>query len=242
MVPESEGIDAPVQWGAGQDVAAESPGRNYVVSLRTECEPSVALAMLLATSVDRTGQRTRSFTSLPDGKGARRTMPILEFLCPDCNRIFDFFAQGDYKSKEPVCPRCEGKNLQRQISRFSVIKGGKNPHDAQGRTLEEESDLFAKPGAEAELKRLMSQAESMDENDPKQLGQFMRKMSEVTGEPLDAQMEEAVRRLEAGEDPDKIEEDLGDVFDDVESVDSVLSRAGKTRTSRPTRDDGLYTL
>ena len=163
-------------------------------------------------------------------------MPILDFLCPDCNRIFEFFAQGDYHSKQPVCPRCGCKGMERQISRFSVIKGGKNPHDAQGRTLEEETDPFADPRVEAELMRLMSQSEDMDESDPRQLGHFMRKMSELTGEPLDEQMEEAVRRLEAGEDPDAIEADLGDVFDETGALGS------RSPGGRPTRDDGLYSL
>ncbi len=163
-------------------------------------------------------------------------MPILEFLCPLCNRIYDFFAQGDYESKEPVCPRCGGKNLERQISRFAVIKGGKNPHDAQGRPLGEESDPLSDPRMESELMRLMSQSADMDENDPRQLGRFMRKMAELTGESMDERMEDAIRRLEAGEDPDAIEADLGDVFDDPGLM------GGMPDGGRPTRDDGLYSL
>ena len=52
----------------------------------------------------------------------------------------------------------------------------------------------------------------MDESDPRQLGRLMRRMSEITGEPMEEEMQEAVRRLEAGEDPDKVEEDLGDLL------------------------------
>jgi len=81
------------------------------------------------------------------------------------------------------------------------------------------------------MMRLMSQVEGMDENDPKQMGTLMRKMSEITGEGLDLQMEEAVRRLEAGEDPDKIEEDLGDL-----GMDDGGGMGG------PSYDDGMYDL
>ena len=87
------------------------------------------------------------------------------------------------------------------------------------------------PGQEREMMRLMSQVEGMDENDPKQMGTLMRKMSEITGEGLDPQMEEAVRRLEAGEDPDKIEEDLGD-----------LGMGDGGGMGGPSYDDGMYSL
>jgi hypothetical protein len=42
----------------------------------------------------------------------------------------------------------------------------------------------------------------------------MRRMSELTGEPMDEPMQEMVARLEGGEDPDALEEEFGDVLDD----------------------------
>jgi hypothetical protein len=38
----------------------------------------------------------------------------------------------------------------------------------------------------------------------------MRKLAQTSGEPMDGEMEEVVRRLESGEDPEKIEEKMGD--------------------------------
>lgn len=180
------------------------------------------------------------------GLAILRPMPILEFLCPKCNRIYDFFAQGDYESKRPVCPRCGHAELRRQISRFAVIRGGKNPHDAQGGKLdgEDDGDPLADPRMEAELMRLMAESEAMDDRDPKQLGRFMRKLAELSGEPPDERMEEAIRRLEAGEDPDAIEDDLGDVFDDPGLMGGMEGGGigmGRGR-GRPTHDDGLYSL
>ena len=87
------------------------------------------------------------------------------------------------------------------------------------------------PGQEREMMRLMSQMEDMDENDPKQMGKLMRKMTEITGEGLDPEMEEAVRRLEAGEDPDKIEEELGE-----------LGMGDGGGMGGPTYDDGMNSL
>lgn len=94
-------------------------------------------------------------------------------------------------------------------------------------------DPLSDPRIEREMFRLMSEAESLDENDPRQLGRFMRRMAEITGEPVEGEMEEALRRLEAGEDPEKVEEDMGEVFGDGE---------GGGGGGPPTYDDGLYPL
>jgi len=54
--------------------------------------------------------------------------------------------------------------------------------------------------------------------------------------------EEAIRRLEAGEDPDRIEEEMGHLFD----ADNPFAREGvrglKRRLRAPERDETLYPL
>jgi hypothetical protein len=60
-------------------------------------------------------------------------------------------------------------------------------------------------------------------------------MSEITGEPLDPEMEEAVRRLEAGEDPEAIEEEMGELLGGDEL-------GGPGMGMPPTYDEGLYPL
>ena len=45
----------------------------------------------------------------------------------------------------------------------------------------------------------------LENEDPQALAQFMRKMSDETGEPLDEEMSEVMDRLEAGESPESIE-------------------------------------
>jgi len=51
----------------------------------------------------------------------------------------------------------------------------------------------------------------LDENDPKSLARFMRKMAGETGEDLGPEFEEVVGRLEAGEDPESIEQSMPDL-------------------------------
>jgi hypothetical protein len=50
---------------------------------------------------------------------------------------------------------------------------------------------------------------NIDENDPKAMARMMRRMSEMTGEKIDGEMEEVVRKLEEGADPESLEEQLG---------------------------------
>ncbi|MFN2115689.1 MAG: FmdB family zinc ribbon protein [Anaerolineae bacterium] len=166
-------------------------------------------------------------------------MPIYEFLCRDCNRVFSFLARSADTAKQPTCPRCGGVQMEKQVSRFAFVRGAGKSTEGAG-AAGAESDPLDDPRVEREMMRLMRDAENLDENDPRQLGQFMRRMTELTGEPMDAEMEEAVRRLEAGEDPEKIEEDMGDVLggeggpgDPYDPYDPY---------GAPTYDEGLYPL
>jgi hypothetical protein len=55
----------------------------------------------------------------------------------------------------------------------------------------------------------------LDEDDPKSIGRWMRKMSSEMGEDLGPEFDEVVGRLEAGEDPESIEESMPDLGDDM---------------------------
>jgi hypothetical protein len=62
-------------------------------------------------------------------------------------------------------------------------------------------------------------------------------MAEIAGEPVTPAMEEMIRRLEAGEDPEQVEEDLGDALEEEMGDDG-----GGFSGGAPTRDDGLYPM
>lgn len=51
----------------------------------------------------------------------------------------------------------------------------------------------------------------LDENDPRSLARWMRKMSRETGEDLGPEFDEMVDRMEAGESPEEIEGSMGEV-------------------------------
>ena len=54
--------------------------------------------------------------------------------------------------------------------------------------------------------------DGVDENDSRSMGRVMRKLAEESGEQMPPEMDEMCRRLEAGEDPEKIEESMGDLL------------------------------
>ena len=51
----------------------------------------------------------------------------------------------------------------------------------------------------------------LDENDPKSIARWMRKMSSEVGEDMGSEFDEVVDRLEAGEDPESIEKSMPDL-------------------------------
>ena len=51
----------------------------------------------------------------------------------------------------------------------------------------------------------------LDEDDPRSIGRWMRRMSAETGEELGSEFEEVVGRLEAGENPESIEQSMPDL-------------------------------
>jgi hypothetical protein len=94
------------------------------------------------------------------------------------------------------------------------------------------------------MDELARESENIDENDPRQLARMMRKLHDQAGLPLDAKAEEAIRRMEAGESPEKIEEEMGDVFEgEGGEIDESGGRLrGLIRKSPPAVDHTLYDL
>lgn len=162
-------------------------------------------------------------------------MPIYEFYCSDCNTIFNFFSALVNTQKRPSCPRCKKGPLERLISRFSVLRGVKEDDDSMIKGLDE-----SKLGKAMSL--LEDEVKDINEDDPKQAAYLMRKMMDITGLKLGSGMEEALKRMEAGEDPEKIEEEMGDILNEEDFLNTGPKRLPKTHRRPPERDETLYFL
>lgn len=135
-------------------------------------------------------------------------MPIYEYYCPQNHTIYQFYAKTLAQGKTiPRCPDNPKFAMKKLVSAFAVTKGGKS---------DEAPPANAAPGDPAEDARMEAAMSAMeqefshvDENDPKAMARMMRKMSDLTGEKIDGEMEEVVRKLEEGADPESLDEQMG---------------------------------
>lgn len=166
-------------------------------------------------------------------------MPIYEFYCQDCHTLFNFFSARIDTESCPQCPRCGRENLPRRPSRFATLK---HRDEDTGDPL----DAMDDSRLEGAMDTLMSEMESLEnQDDPRVMGQMMRRFSQLTGLQMDDQIEDFVTRLEAGEDPDHLEQEMEQTFGDDQSLDQLfkLKKAFTSyRSRRPKVDDELYYL
>ncbi len=126
-------------------------------------------------------------------------MPIYEYYCFDCKKRVSvlFRTMVEAEAGASACPECAGERLRRLMSRLRVLRSEENRIES----MAEDASLLS----------------GLEQEDPRALAQFMRTMSDETGEPLDEEMTEVVDRLESGESPESIESSMpeGDGGDDA---------------------------
>lgn len=128
-------------------------------------------------------------------------MPIYEYRCAQCRRRFSVFWRSFSAVDESgvACKHCGSSHVSRLVSRIRVL-----------RSDESRLDELADPSGWGDF----------DENDPKSMGRFMRKMMSEIGDEADdlgPEFEEVIDRLEAGQDPESIERDMPDLMGDTDS-------------------------
>ena len=160
-------------------------------------------------------------------------MPIYEFSCAKCRKIFSFLSKRLNPDRLPVCPKCGNKRLTKQMSAFAMPQGlSENAAPSEGGDPMSEMDDPKVMRAMAELERDMGH---LDENNPKHMAHLMRKMKDAMPPgTMPKELDIAIKRLEAGEDPEKIEAEMGDVFGDMEGGPAGGGAAGYSK------DAGLY--
>ena len=190
-------------------------------------------------------------------------MPIYEYYCPDNNKIYSFFAKTLAQGQTmPRCPDDPTFRMVKLLSSFAVTGRRKSGSKDEG-PMANAGETGAEgggPGDDAKMEAAMAAMESefsnVDENDPRAMGRMMRRMSELTGEKLDGEMEEVVRKLEEGADPDQLEDQMGDAFGEGEGgADDPSGMGGepkaaadpkerkqrfRARRGPPVRDPKLY--
>lgn len=101
-------------------------------------------------------------------------MPIYEYRCLDCKKrnVLLVLKPGQ---TSVACKFCKSDKLERLMSRFAAPK-----------SEEARMEALADPGKFGDL----------DENDPKSMAQFMKKMGSEMGEDLGSDFDEALEGME----------------------------------------------
>ena len=117
-------------------------------------------------------------------------MPTYEYRCIDCNHKFEIYlSYQEYESAAVTCPKCGHLHPERIIRPVRITR-------TEGDRLESLADP--------------AQLASLDD-DPQTLGRMMRQMSRELGEDMGSEFDEVVDRLEKGQSPEQIEQDLPDL-------------------------------
>ncbi len=115
-------------------------------------------------------------------------MPIYEFECLDCHRKTTALVLVRSRVGEVRCKKCGSANLEKLFSRFASPKS----EDAR-------LEAFADPSA----------MDGVDENDPRSVARFMKKMAGEMGEDLGEDIDEAIEDEAAGGGDDPGDEGTG---------------------------------
>ena len=105
-------------------------------------------------------------------------MPIYEFLCQECGRKMSALVLSRDRVSEVRCKRCGSAKLEKLYSRFATVKS----EDAR---LESLSDPSALGG--------------LDENDPRSVSRWMKKMGKEMGEDFGEDLDQAIDEEMSGE-------------------------------------------
>ena len=172
-------------------------------------------------------------------------MPIYEFSCPKCRKVFNFLSKRVNPGHLPVCPKCGNKKMVKQMSAFAMLSGVSEPK-AKVEGPEEGADAmpdFDDPRVSRTMNELERDMEHLDENNPKHMAHMMRKMKDLLpAGAMPKEMDVAIKRLEKGEDPEKIEADMGDVLGDLMGPEGEegMGGMGGPGGGGYSRDAGLY--
>ena len=106
-------------------------------------------------------------------------MPIYEYRCQGCGKRTSIFVRSMATAVRAKCEHCGGSKLSRLISHVTVARarGGEDGFDE-------------------------SMLAGVDENDPRSMARFARRMRDEMGEDMGPDFDEAIAQMEDGQMPD----------------------------------------
>ncbi len=164
-------------------------------------------------------------------------MPIYEFYCETCNTIYKFLSKRINTDIIPDCPQCKSIKLNRQVSLFNTNTGAENPDTAENMMPHIDEDKM-----ERAMNMIAREAENMNEGDPRQATSLVRKLSDAAGLEISENMEDALSRIEQGENPDTVEQEMSAILENEEPFVAGSKSKKSGSTKKPLVDERLYEL
>ncbi len=163
-------------------------------------------------------------------------MPIYEFYCATCNKLLNFFARRVDTTTLPACPHC-GEALSRQVSHFATVKSG-DFSDELGDAPFDESRM------QDAVERFGDNLDALGESeDSQKSAKMMRQFSEASGLGFNRDIQDAIQRLERGEDPDAVSSDMDSILDSGADPFAPGDRGrASPRLFTPIKDPTLYEM
>jgi putative FmdB family regulatory protein len=137
-------------------------------------------------------------------------MPLYEYRCAGCRRkVTLFYRSFSSVEDDPACPHCGVHGMQRLVSRFWAHHS--SPVDeawqADWSDADDGGDRFAHEPYGDMLE---------NEDDPVEFARQTRAMAAAFGEPLEPELDVALRQIESGADPE-------DVLGELDSTNAAAS-------------------
>ncbi len=104
-------------------------------------------------------------------------MPIYEYKCYECGRIFDLFVRSEAQANEPQCKHCHSADLKRLISRPGLVRSKSSSDSGELRAV-----------------------------DPRRAVENMSRTYDQSGIDPGRGFEEVAKRVAAGDSPQELQE------------------------------------
>ncbi|HNW35857.1 MAG TPA: zinc ribbon domain-containing protein [Candidatus Ozemobacteraceae bacterium] len=95
-------------------------------------------------------------------------MPIYEYRCDECRKTFSVLCRISELAEHPACEKCSSTRTRRLISRFKTVR-------SEAQLLESMADPASLSG--------------LDENDPRSIARWAKKMAREMGEDMGDEIE-----------------------------------------------------
>lgn len=121
-------------------------------------------------------------------------MPIYEYRCQDCRKKSSFLTLSVNAELEPKCKHCGSAKMEKLVSRVAIF-----------RSEESRLENMADP----------SKLGDLDENDPKSVARWMKKMGKEMGEDMGEDFNQEVEQAAEEAEKAKDEEEGGGGGDEI---------------------------